>query len=274
MGATLCYQSSVNLGKMVAGKFNSKLIYAAKKGLVISFIGDNVNFFTRVRYETFKKHAHMVHMFAPVALIHNHHHMSKPLRPQIPLHELSLKNIIPNKSEYQLIQSHLVYILAQLIAEYFPELKPFMDLIKEPERDVPTEKTQYVPFPVLPLNEQYYSDCVPILEALQAHVKKILGEVPECLQILFAIMGDQLTCERFRGSLKLRLGNPDPNDRLANLGPVVIQMFHMAMNFMERAIINPHWNTVKLFICLFIQYESCMLFVRECETCPYALPLP
>ena len=99
-------------------------------------------------------------------------------------------------------------------------------------------KTEVIPLPCLPFNEQKYQDDVKILEWYQQLAGKIIRESGIDASTQFQISGDQLTRERFTEALLLRLDNINPRERFANLGQCTAEFFHLGMNYMEKCILR------------------------------------
>jgi len=52
-------------------------------------------------------------------------------------------------------------------------------------------------------------------------------------KLLIPVGGDQLTRVRLDGAKTLRLGAHTPQERFDNLNPVIVEMFHTQMDFLE-----------------------------------------
>ena len=231
---------------MISGHFSDALLRAAINKKHIRFIGDNLNFMLGVKQETTERHKHMVHMFASCALISDHYFLSKPHIPEIELDDLSIEHILPSLAEYQVLRSDCSVLIAKTIATFLPQLSFIAEVMPQnlalPENARLAKKTQVIPMPVLPLNEQYYQDVVHILDSYESTIQKLIqdGGLPEHIKI--HIGGDQLTRERFSYGSFLRIGNRNPHDRFAHLGPITFEFYHLGMNFMEKVIFRRLWK--------------------------------
>jgi hypothetical protein len=70
LGVSVSYSRSLNLRHQIGEKLTTLITEAASNGKVLRLIGDNLNFFQRVKYESVDKRNHMVHMFASAVLAH------------------------------------------------------------------------------------------------------------------------------------------------------------------------------------------------------------
>ena len=245
LGVSMSYCTMLKDVQVVGGHFTDVLAEAAKQGKRIRLIGDNVNFKVKVRQESIDHHNEDYHMFGSAALISEHHFIGMPLVPEIPLCDLSLKNMLPSAAEYEVIKSDCIPMVARVLKTFLPRLSFMADCMPdhlEVER-LFKEQTQVVPLPVLPCDEKEYTDVVKILEMYENIAQEIEAAAdPKTPGLKIHIGGDQLTRERFTGGKKLRIGNVDPRDRFAHLGTVTFEFFHLGMNYLEKVIINSLWN--------------------------------
>ena len=254
LGVSVCYKSTLEVQKHISGHYDDKVIQAARSGKRIKFIGDNLQFMERVHTETIKNHAHMVHMFASVVLIHDWHFMDMPDIPEIPINDLNLNHVLPSKDDLEIVKGYAAQLLADVIKDNIPSLREYMKYVHINEEDIPFTKTDCVTLPVLPYNEQYYQQVVKILEEWQKLAEKIMREFPNCMQRSFPAGGDQLTRERLVGALLLRFGNIQARDRFDLIGTITFEFFHLAMNFMEKAVIKPHWSVNNPQVCAMLNW--------------------
>lgn len=247
LGVCLSYGRALVMYEQIGHHYLDLLIRAAEKGKYIRLIGDNLNFVVGVKHESVEKHKHMVHMFASAALVHQHHFLSKPNVPEVPLSELTIRHVQVSHEDYKIIREACVKMFVDVISVFLPRLQ-FMrrsvpKSIISKKAEAYKNKTEVYPLPVLPYNEQYYADDVKILDYYESLVQKLVQKV-ESLQeeVKIHIGGDQLTRERFVWAMFLRMGNYDPKIRFAHLGPTTFEFFHLGMNYLEKAIFGGLWN--------------------------------
>jgi hypothetical protein len=182
----------------------------------------------------------MVHMFASEVLIYEQHFLSVlPLPPQIPLEELTLKDITISVEEYEVITTDIVKMVVDLMVMYMPQRSCFKKCVPDTIADLGLAdklyKTKAVPLRVLPLNEMYYQDDVKIFE----YYEKVIGEVYEeagiklTEQTHIQVGGDQLTRERLSVAKLMRLGNAGI-EMFQHLQPIVFEFLHLGINFLEK----------------------------------------
>ena len=240
LGVTISYPRSLDVMKAVGDHFKEQLVSAVKDGKRLRLIGDNLNFMQGVAYENMDRHSHMVHMFASCALLSEKVFTDRPDIPEVPLNDITMKEITFSRTEYRAMRDDLVPLVAKVLSKYLPQLKHFMDTAPKqfaaPQPEF-CEKTQVVPLPVLQLNEQYDKDTVKILEYYQGLVKELPLQTAEPIHI----GGDQLTRERFGTALRLRIGNTKERSS-ANLGPATFEFFHLGMNYLNKMVFDTLWN--------------------------------
>ena len=240
LGVTISYPRSLDVMKAVGAHFKEQLVSAVKAGKRLRLIGDNLNFMQGVGYESMDHHSHMVHMFASCALIGERVFTDRPEVPEVPLEDITVNHVTFTKTEYLSMRDDLVPLVAKVLIKYLPQLKHFLDTVPKQFATPQSEfcaKTQVVPLPVLPLNEQYDKDTVKILEYYQGLVKELPLQSDEPIHI----GGDQLTRERFGTALRLRIGNTKERS-FANLGPATFEFFHLGMNYLDKMVFDTLWN--------------------------------
>ena len=160
VGVCLSYVQSLHVTKLIGGHFGDILCKAAQENKSIRLIGDNLNFLEDVKQESISHRSHMVHMFASCALVSERYFSGKPNVPEIPRADLAAHHVLPSVQEYQTMQQDCIAIVGKIISKFLPQMS-FMDNILEqnfiqPENTKFRHKTQVIPLPVLPLNEQKY----------------------------------------------------------------------------------------------------------------------
>ena len=235
-GISLCHrQSNANAHKFTIITIK-KLVEAIRSGKQIRFIGDNLNFFTNVKYERLRRHGHMHHMFAIAAYIFNREDFtSKSSKPQISLKNLKYEDILLKRHEYISIRALMVRIITPMLSAFMPAFKLLSVAIRKgmPRRN--HSKTTVIPLEVLPLNEMSYNDTVQIM----LYMKKLAQDVYRQADKPFVNMhvgGDQLTRERFSHAKEMRLRTNFEDESLKSMYPVTTEFFHLLMNYLSKVV--------------------------------------
>ena len=238
------YCNLLNTVSKVGELYPGILVQAAKEGKYVRFIGDNLNFTVGTSHETSDNHKHMVHMFTSTALIYEHHFLDLNNQPELNFATLTMDQLLPSKEDYFKIRTDVTKLVVDIVTKYIP----FFAFAKKsiPAKlhvsEIPMTKTEIIPLPCLPYNEQKYQDDVKILDWYQQLAERIIREANLDPATQFQIGGDQLTRERFTEALLLRLDNINPRERFANLGRCTAEFFHLGMNYMEKCVFDELWN--------------------------------
>ena len=240
VGVSLSYCRAIEITRMIGGHFSDILEKAARNGRRLRIIGDNLNFAVGVAQERFADHKHMVHMFASAILISDNYFLDKPIVPEIPLDALSINDITLSNTEYQVVRRDCAVIIGSVISQRIPQLGFIADSlpadISGPDADTFRVKTDVVPLPVINANEMYYADDIKILDHYEDIIRGLMNKGALSDNIKLHIGGDQLTRERFSKAKLLRIGNANPHERFAHLGPVTFEFFHLGMNYMDKIL--------------------------------------
>ncbi|CAC5407911.1 unnamed protein product [Mytilus coruscus] len=175
-----------------------------------------------------------------LALISDHHFLTKPVEPEISLNHLSIDNILLNKQEYEIIRHEVIGLIIDTAVKFLPNIA-FLKHSKPLESAYISAKTEVIPLSCLPYNENKYQDDVKILAWYQQLLDTIKKEAGADAELKFVIGGDQLTRERLSEAMLLRFGNIDPQDRFSHIGRCV-EFFHLGMNYLEKVIFGELWN--------------------------------
>lgn len=102
-----------------------------------------------------------------------------------------------------------------------------------------SRKTTSYTLPILLKNEAKYEDCIQIMDSYEHQIEKWYrecGRIDDFKNCKIPIGGDQLTRVRLDGAKNLRIGAHTPEERFDNLYPVIVEMFHTQMDFLEKTI--------------------------------------
>ena len=175
------------------------LVKALKEGKYIQFVGDNLNFSTGTSFETKDNHKHMIHMFTSTALVYDSFYINMITEPEIDFHHLTIDKLLPSEEEYRLIRKDVTKIVVDIVSRYLPFFSFTKKSVPGSLHSLPVEqivKTEVIPLPCLPFNEQKYQDDIKILEWYQHLAERIIRESGVDSTTKFQIGGDQLTRER------------------------------------------------------------------------------
>ena len=245
LGVVVPYCNVLDTINKVGEMYPKLLVQALKDGKYVRFVGDNLNFSTGTSHETKENHKHMVHMFTSTALVYDYYYLDMTNEPEIDFNQLQIDDLLPSREEYELIRKDIVKMVVDIVGKYLPFFAFAKKSVPGCLQSLPEEqkaRTDIIPLPCLPFNEQKYQDDVKILEWYQQLAEKIIRESGIDGTTKFQIGGDQLTRERFTEALLLRLDNINPGERFANIGRCTAEFFHLGMNYMEKCIFSELWN--------------------------------
>lgn len=205
-----------------------------KDGKRYRLIGDNVNFQVGKKFQRSNdKNNQQYHWFASCAVIQNCEFEQYSDASQGPVRELNMTHILPSDSDIAALKTNYSCHIAKVAQELIPALSFLTATDFRPEYpDIIQKKNGSILLPVQPLNEQYYTDVVKILDSYQEFVTEI-NEKSEISFNSIQIGGDQLTRERFSGAKTLRSGAYTAKERFKNLYPISFELFHTSMNFLD-----------------------------------------
>ncbi|XP_071127588.1 uncharacterized protein [Mytilus edulis] len=239
LGVSSSYCVAVDTITKLGKRYTGFLVKFLEEGKFIRLIGDNLNFTVGTSHETKSQHKHMVHMFTSLALISDHHFLTKPVEPEISLNHLSIDNILLSKKEYKMIRHEVIGLIIDTAVKFLPNIS----FLKESKSlEYISAKTEVIPLPCLPYNENKYQDDVKILAWYQQLLDTIKKEAGADADLKFVIGGDQLTRERLSEAMLLRFGNIDPQDQFSHIRRCVAECFHLGMNYLEKVVFGELWN--------------------------------
>jgi hypothetical protein len=168
--------------RQVGEHFIDILVKAAEEGKYIRFIGDNLNFVHGVSQESLGNHKHMVHVFASCALVHRQQYLEKDeTNVEIPIDKLDVKDVTLSTSEYKIIREDTSKLVIDIICSYLPQLsfmkKHVAKNFVNSDNEIFVDKTEVIPLPTTPFNEQSYSDDVKILDFYEDLVLQLQEKV-------------------------------------------------------------------------------------------------
>ncbi|XP_045169989.2 uncharacterized protein LOC123532592 [Mercenaria mercenaria] len=111
--------------------------------------------------------------------------------------------------------------------------------IDHPLQDIMSRKTTSFCLPILLKNEAKYEDCIQIMDSYEQQLQRWYrecGRIDDFKNCSIPVGGDKLTRVRLDGAKNLRLGAHTAQERFDNLCPVVVEMFHTQMDFLEKTM--------------------------------------
>ncbi|XP_033730974.1 uncharacterized protein LOC117320505 [Pecten maximus] len=147
---------------------------------------------------------------------------------------------IPSDNEKDLFKNTLKILLAREMVtvpgfEWMNSILP--DHIPHELEDDMAKKSEIFLLPVSLNNEISYSDCVHILDEyteITNHWYSAAGRGGELDNLQIPVGGDQLTRVRLQGAKGLRAGARTAEQRFERLYPMVVEMFHVLQDFLEK----------------------------------------
>ena len=185
---------------------------------------------------------------------------------------LRVSQLVPNKEEWEHFSASCQILIARVLVEHFPALKPFANVypthIQHEFSEFTKKKSEIVTMPIIDAGESKYQDCVKILRTYekwiwQLHRKAgiVTEEMPDIDssdfppdqhadpgqpfgQIIFSdddpmksnkivFAGDQLTRVRFSGAKDLLQGAHTPTDRFEHCSPFKPVMWHTKASLLQ-----------------------------------------
>lgn len=224
LGVTTSYSTLTNLLEIIGSDCLNCIVCEVKTGHVYRLIGDNVNFQVGKKFKrSTENDKQFFHWFGSLAITQGNkfEHLSDSSQGNV--RDLTNDAFIPTEDDKSLKKKCYANHLSKIAIEFFPAFKKLKHSVKNiiaPEYpEVVRYKNKTLVLPVLPLNEQSYSDVVQILDnygEIVDQIKDMSGVEIKSVQI----GGDQLTWERFSGAKGLRVGCLRSKDRFENLYPI------------------------------------------------------
>lgn len=233
---TVSHSTVLRTQKEVGGHFNLKLKETVRDGNTFRIVGDNINFMIDVSQERKISKRHMEHWFGSVAIVqHGDFPGLSTIPPQLPLLHLNQNYFMPQSKDWDNIIQCYVILVLEVLCKFCAFFKPYhglVDQLKQEMKPVNYDISMIhkcVPLPVLPKNEQKYSDVIDILDSYEHLVHDIYGDESN---VKIHIGGDQLTRERFSGAKRLRSAALSAKERFDHLSAITFEFFHLQMNIL------------------------------------------
>ncbi|XP_033729230.1 uncharacterized protein LOC117318339 [Pecten maximus] len=151
------------------------------------------------------------------------------------------RQFVPSACESQKYKESLKIILGRLLSEYVDGFKWMENVllkhIPHNFEESMSKKSEVFVLPVLLKNETSYSDCIHILKSYEKDLTSWYikaGRAAELDRLKVPIGGDQLTRVRLQGAKGLQDGSLTATDRLEHLDPMIVELFHTVMDFLEK----------------------------------------
>ncbi|XP_076080521.1 uncharacterized protein LOC143051506 [Mytilus galloprovincialis] len=240
VGVTLSPTSKQRLIKE-AGEISHKALcdYLKEKPL-LKITGDNLDIYIKSRCVSIDKGNTDLHLFASNALTSRLSSVDMdnrtPLVPEVNRDVLKLTEAeIDNmKYSYSILIARILSTLDQF--KWMSTVVPVH--INHGYSAGMSQKSQVFQLPIQHKNEAKYEDILDIMDSYEKLLQKTFQESHGTVEMLdeFGVIasGDQLTKVRFEGAKKLRLMSPTTSGRLDHLRPVVIELWHLKQDYLEK----------------------------------------
>lgn len=222
------YQATLNMMDELGKLHTVPIRQWIQDGLVIKFVGDNVEKKRRVRDYRSDHQGDLLHMYSLLVV------RSRTPAPELihtgqvsKLTEISDEAFLPQSSDIHAVKSNLVILVSRILVQYFPALaflsKVVPKHILHKYSKKMAAKSEVVVLDILMKNETVRKDMIDIMSIMQDY----LGEdYPTERRVLSG--GDHLTCERQIGAQRLLIDGNTQKERLDILEPVA-EDFHFLM---------------------------------------------
>ena len=107
----------------VGAQSDSLLVEAVRANKYVRWIGDNLQFPHGVQDERKDHHKHLVHMFSSALLVSDRWFDDLDDTPEIPLHDLTVEDLLLTKEEHAAIRIDCVKLVGDVLAEYLDQFK-------------------------------------------------------------------------------------------------------------------------------------------------------
>ena len=182
---------------------------------MFKFVGDNVDKTKGVRDIRSDHRAELKHMYSLLAV--KYRVIAPPTCGQfVCLESIPIANFLPTKADVVALKSNLVELVSRILVKY---IKPLSKLSRVVSHHIPHThsaemklKSETTILDVMHKNEAKSSDLLDIMKAMQMYLgQEFRGTVLSG--------GDQMTCERQRGSQRHMMDADTREDRLELLEP-------------------------------------------------------
>lgn len=239
LGMSLSYNSSLNLIKDCNVAVHRKLCKAIVERKQVSIVGDNINMKVGVRDERIGHSSKMLNYFGCAIHVNDFPFLQDVpscARPTPTCFE-PLTFVIDD-DELDALANDYAHMMMKVAAEHInvfsflgDHLEPFLT---DDYTKLLTKKTEVLPLPVMPRDENKLEDVVQILKGLESVLQAAYKDSNmDITGLRIPTGGDQLTRERFTSGKLLLLAAEEESERFSHLSPIVSQLFHLAMNYLQ-----------------------------------------
>lgn len=214
---------------------------AVQDGKSFRLIGDNVNFMVKASHQRHESSQRMEHWFASAAIIqHEEFENLSDMGPQRQVLDIPPEGFLRSQTDWNVIRKEYVTLILSVLCKFCKQFAGFKTFVHEMRQEFisnnydVTRKHTVVPLPVLPRNEQRYTDVIKILDSYEETVAEVYRasskEVDDKTSV--HIGGDQLNRERFSGAKRLRKHAVSGEERFEHLSPITFELFHLQMTIL------------------------------------------
>ncbi|OWF53878.1 hypothetical protein KP79_PYT00398 [Mizuhopecten yessoensis] len=244
---TLSAESKKNIVKEFSTMTETNICKEIQSGKRGKINGDNLDLHVKTNDVRMTNHDKDYHFFAsdwtPFRLVEDDFVSNTYLQQYLDKQrdkELSLCKFFPSDAEIVQFVEAVKILVGREVLTHCSSFK-WMDLVLPKHihhdlSDIMSRKSSSYVMPILLQNESRYEDCLNILEVYRAQIVRWyhkIGRGNELESLRVPIGGDQLTRVRFDGARCLKMGAHTAEERFANLEPMIVQLFHVLMDFLE-----------------------------------------
>ena len=229
LNITICYNTLLKIVDEISKHHLKPLSKWLQEGAYVKFVGDNVDKKQTVRDIRSDHHSTLHHMYSMLAIKAR----AIPPPPSSPFVQPKLtvfpaQTFLPTPSDVHQLKHNLTILVSCILCEHFTQFRPMSKHVPKhiyhTYSQEMSQQSDTVVIDVLHKNEAKHNDMLAIMTTMQSY----LGEHRD--GVLSG--GDQLTCERQRGSKRHVMDGDTPKDRLDVLHPV-IEDWHALQCFLK-----------------------------------------
>ncbi|XP_062588566.1 uncharacterized protein LOC134250228 [Saccostrea cucullata] len=154
---------------------------------------------------------------------------------------VNVQVFIPSADEMTMYRKSLKYLIGRELAQSIKGLEWMNAIIPthipHDMEKVMCERSKIFWLPLQLKNEMYHDQCIQIMNELEKHVNTIYtkaGRGGDLEKLKIVVGGDQMTRCNLQSAKNLRRGCYNQTERLEHLHPIIMEMFHTLMDFLEK----------------------------------------
>ncbi|XP_061170356.1 uncharacterized protein LOC133179673 [Saccostrea echinata] len=242
---TMSDSSKRNLIKELGGALEENLIKDICSGKNGKFNGDNLDIRVNtndIRMTNKDKHYHFfASNFVMDRVIPEICAVPEAPAEFTPNVDIDINNFFLSDTEVTVYKDSLKVLLGRVMAENIPAFEWFSKVIPghipHLYQEEMAKPSIIHPLPLSLNNECSYEGCLKILQEYTEWINKWYrkaGRASELEGLQVPVGGDQLTRVRFQGAKALRAGCHTIQERMEQLNPIIIELFHTLQDFLQK----------------------------------------